>query len=65
MSTELKSHQCKQQMTFSDSEINLNTASLFSNVFFSKFFSFIQQTTKSIREHDHNRAKEKQNQRRK
>ena len=59
MSTELKSHQYKQQMTLSDSEINLNAASLFSNVFFSEFFSFIQQTTKSRREHDHNRAKEK------
>ena len=45
ISTELKSHQYKQQMTFSDSEINLNAASLFSNVFFTEFFSFIQQTT--------------------
>ena len=26
LSTELKSHQYKQQMTFSDSEINLNAA---------------------------------------
>ena len=42
MSTELKSHQYKQQMTFSDSEINLNAASLFSDVFFllSSFHSF-------------------------
>ena len=32
MST-LKSHQYKQQMTFSESEINSNVASLFSNVF--------------------------------
>ena len=45
MSTELKSHQYKQQMTFSDSEINSNTASLFSNVFFTEFLSFIQQQT--------------------
>ena len=45
ISTELKSYQYKQQMTFSDSEINLNAASLFSNVFFTEFFSFIQQTT--------------------
>ena len=43
MSTELKSQQYKQQMTFSDSEINSNAASLFSNVFFTEFFSFIQQ----------------------
>ena len=61
LSTELKSHQYKQQMTFSDSEINLNAASLFSNVFFTEFFSFIKQTTHSRREHDHNGAKEKQN----
>ena len=41
MSTELKSHQYKQQMTFSDSEINSNAASLFSNVFLlSSFHSF-------------------------
>ena len=41
MSTELKSHQHKQQMTFSDSEINSNAASLFSNVFLlSSFHSF-------------------------
>ena len=45
MSTELKSHQYKQQMTFSDSEINSNAASLFSNVFFTEFLSFIQQQT--------------------
>ena len=39
--TELKSHQYKQQMTFSDSEINSNAASLFSNVFLlSSFHSF-------------------------
>ena len=46
MSTELKSHQYKQQMTFSDGEINLNAASLFSNVFFflmSFFHSFNKQ----------------------
>ena len=61
LSTELKSHQYKQQMTFSDSEINLNAASLFSNVFFTEFFSFIKQTTYSRRKHDHNGAKEKQN----
>ena len=35
MSTELKSHQYIQQMKLSDSEINLNAASLFLNVFFS------------------------------
>ena len=41
MSTELKSHQYKLQMKFSDSEINLNAASLFSNVFLlSSFHSF-------------------------
>ena len=41
MSTELKSHQYKQQMTFSDSEINSNAVSLFSNVFLlSSFHSF-------------------------
>ena len=41
MSTEFKSHQYKQQMTFSDSEINSNAASLFSNVFLlSSFHSF-------------------------
>ena len=45
MSTELKSHHSKQQMTFSDSEINSNAASLFSNVFFTEFSSFIQQQT--------------------
>ena len=45
MSTELKSHQYKQQMRFSDSEINSNAASLFLNVFFTEFFSFIQQQT--------------------
>ena len=45
ISTELKSHQYKQQMTFSDSEINSNAASLFSNVFFTEFSSFIQQQT--------------------
>ena len=62
MSTELKSHQYKQQMTFSDSEINLNVASLFLNAFFTEFFSFIQpQTTYSRRERDHNGAEEKQN----
>ena len=38
MSTELKSHQYKQQMTFSDSEINSNAASLFSNVFLLRSF---------------------------
>ena len=43
MSTELKSHQYIQQMKLSDSEINLNAASLFLNVFF--FFSFTQQQT--------------------
>ena len=50
-------------MTFSDSELNLNAASLFSNVFFTEFFSFIHSTTNNIeqREHDHNRAEEKQN----
>ena len=49
-------------MTFSDSEISLN-AVLFSNAFFTEFFSFIHSTTNNIeqREHDHNRAKEKQN----
>ena len=62
MLTELKSHQYKQQMTFLDSEINLNAASLFSNVFFTEFFSFIQeQTTQSRKERDHNGAEEKQN----
>ena len=41
MSTELKSHQYKQQMTLSDSEVISNAASLFSNVFlFSSFHSF-------------------------
>ena len=41
ISTELKSHQYKQQMTFSDSEINSNAVSLFSNVFLlSSFHSF-------------------------
>ena len=41
MLTELKSHQYKQQMTFSDSDINSNAASLFSNVFLlSPFHSF-------------------------
>ena len=45
MSTELKSQQYKQQMTFSDSEINSNAASLFLNAFFTEFFSFIQQQT--------------------
>ena len=47
-------------MTFSDSEINLNAA-LFSNVFFTEFFSFIHSTTNNIeqREHDHNRAEKK------
>ena len=41
MLTELKSHQYKQQMTFSDCEINSNAASLFSNVFLlSSFHSF-------------------------
>ena len=60
MLTELKSHQYKQQMTFSDSEISLNAA-LFSNVFFIELFSFIHLTTNNIeqREHDHNRAEEK------
>ena len=49
-------------MTFSDSEISLNAA-LFSNAFFTEFFSFIYSATNNIeqREHDHNRAKEKQN----
>ena len=62
MSTELKSHQYKQQMTFLHSEINSNAASLFSNVFFTEFFSFIQeQTTQSRKERDHNGAEEKQN----
>ena len=61
MLPELKSCQYKQQMTFSDSEINSNAASLFSNVFFIEFFSFIQQqTTYSRRERDHNGAEEKQ-----
>ena len=61
MSTELKSHQYKQQMTFSDSEINLNPASLFSNVFF-YWVLFIRSTTNiEQREHDHNGAEEKQN----
>ena len=45
MSTEIKFHQYKEQMTFSDSEINSNVASLFSNIFFTEFFSFIQQKT--------------------
>ena len=46
MSTELKSLQYKQQMTFSDTEINSNAASLFLHVFFfTEFFSFIQQQT--------------------
>ena len=45
MSTELKSHQYKQQMTFSDGEINSNAVSLFSNVLFTEFFSLIQQQT--------------------
>ena len=45
MPTEIKSHQYKEQMTFSDSEINSNVASLFSNIFFTEFFSFIQQKT--------------------
>ena len=45
MSTELKSYLLKQQMTFSDSEINSNAASLFLNVFFTEFFSFTQQQT--------------------
>ena len=45
MSTELKSLQYKQQMTFPDSEINSNAASLFSNVLFTEFFSLIQQQT--------------------
>ena len=41
MSTEIKSHQYKEQMRFSDSEINSNVASLFSNVFLlSSFHSF-------------------------
>ena len=41
MSTELKSHQYKQQMTFSDSKINSNAVSLFSSVFLlSSFHSF-------------------------
>ena len=50
-------------MTFSDSEINWNAASLFSNVFFTEFFSFIHSTANNIeqREHDGNRAEEKQN----
>ena len=43
MSTELKSHQYKRQMTLSDSEINSNATSIFSNVFLTDFFSFIQQ----------------------
>ena len=49
-------------MRFSDSEINLN-ATLFSNVFFTEFFSFIHSTTNNIEqtEHDQNRAEEKQN----
>ena len=47
MSTGLKSHQYKQQMTFSDGEINLNAASLLSSFFFTEFFSFIQETTQS------------------
>ena len=49
-------------MSFSDSEINLDAA-LFLNVFFTEFFSFIYSTTNNIeqREHDHNRAEEKQN----
>ena len=55
-------------MAFSDSEINLNAASLFSNIFLlTDFFSFIHSTTNNIeqREHEHNRAEQKQNQRRK
>ena len=41
MSTEIKSHQYKEQMTFSDSEINSNVAPLFSNAFLlSSFRSF-------------------------
>ena len=49
-------------MIFPDSEINLNAASLFSNVFFTEFF-FIHSTTNNTeqREYDHNRAEEKQN----
>ena len=46
MSTELKSHQYKQQMTFSDSEINSNAASLFSNVFYGVLF--VHSTTNNI-----------------
>ena len=59
MSTELKSHQYIQQMKLSDSEINLNAASLFLNVFF--FFSFTQQQTTEQRENDHKGTEEKQN----
>ena len=60
MSTELKSHQYIQQMKLSDSEINLNAASLFWNVF---FFLFIHSTTNNIeqRENDHKGTEEKQN----
>ena len=49
-------------MTFLDSEINLNAASLFSNAFFTEFLSFIHSTTNKIeqREHD-NRTEENQN----
>ena len=62
MSTGLKFHQYKQQTTLSNSEINSNAASLFSNAFFTEFFSFIQeQTTQSRKERDHNGAEEKQN----
>ena len=46
MSTELKSQQYKQQMTFSDSEINSNAASLFSNVFYGVLF--VHSTTNNI-----------------
>ena len=49
-------------MTFLDSEINLNAASLFSNVFFTEFLSFIHSTTNNIEQGEHdNRAEEKQN----
>ena len=64
MSTELKSHQYKQQMTFSDGEINLNAASLFSIFFFFFFLVFFfYSTTNNIeqREHDYNGPEEKQN----
>ena len=61
MSPELKSHQYKQQMTFSDSEINSNAAPLFSNVFLLSSFHSFNNKQHSRREHDDNGAEEKQN----